>query len=102
VIVVIDSPRERIGKLEICPILKEDIVGARLAGAFVIKTATLLGLSRTTVYVGIHEPWEDNIREEEQWAEINIDRNKSQCIEKDCFKKSENYWNKGNRTEYSF
>jgi hypothetical protein len=54
------------------------IVGALLAGASVTKTATLLGVSRTTVSkVGIHELWEDNISEEEQWKKINIDREKS-------------------------
>jgi transposase-like protein len=48
-IVLSDSPCDGIGKWETCPILKEDIVGARLAGASVTKTATLLGVSRTTV-----------------------------------------------------
>jgi hypothetical protein len=39
VIVLSDSPRERIGKCETSPVLKEDIVGARLARASVTKTA---------------------------------------------------------------
>jgi hypothetical protein len=39
-------------------------------------------------YVGIHESQEDNISEEQQGAKINIDRNTSSHIEKDCFEKS--------------
>jgi hypothetical protein len=35
--VIVLSPCERIGKLEICPILKEDIIDARLVGASVTK-----------------------------------------------------------------
>jgi hypothetical protein len=38
-------------------------------------------------YVGIHESWEENISEEEQWAKISIDRKRSSYIEKDCFEK---------------
>jgi hypothetical protein len=51
VIVLSNSPCERIGKLESCPILNEDrsFVGARLAGAPVTKATTLLGVSRATV-----------------------------------------------------
>jgi hypothetical protein len=40
------------------------IVGARLAGASVAKTATLLGCIESDSlggYVGIHESWEDNM-----------------------------------------
>jgi hypothetical protein len=48
--------------------------------------------------VGIHESWEDNISEEEQWVKINIDKKKSSYIEKDCFKKSQNYCSTGDRT----
>jgi hypothetical protein len=50
VIVLSDSQCERIGKWETCPILKQ-IIGARLAGASVTKTSTLLvlGVSRATV-----------------------------------------------------
>jgi hypothetical protein len=44
-----DSPCERLGKWEDCPILKGQIVGSRLAGASVTKAATLLGVSRATV-----------------------------------------------------
>jgi predicted transcriptional regulator len=43
VIVLSDSPSENIGKWEICP------TGARLAGASVTKTSTLLGVSRAIV-----------------------------------------------------
>jgi hypothetical protein len=49
VIVLSKSPCGRIGKLETCPILKEDIVCERLSGASVTNTATLLGVSRATV-----------------------------------------------------
>jgi hypothetical protein len=50
VIVLSDSPCERIRKWEACLILKEDIIGACLAGASVVKTATLLGILRATVF----------------------------------------------------
>jgi hypothetical protein len=39
----------------------------------------------------MHESWEDNISEEEQWAKIGIDRKKSLYIVKDCFEKSQNF-----------
>jgi hypothetical protein len=38
-------------------------------------------------YVGIHESWDDRISEEEQWAKINMDRERSSYIKKDCFEK---------------
>jgi hypothetical protein len=77
------------------------IIGARLAGASVRKTATLLSVSKVTVSK-VMESWVDNISEEEQWAKINIDRKRSSYIEKDCFEKSRNYCSTcGNRTEYS-
>jgi hypothetical protein len=45
--------------------------------------------------------WED-ISEEEQWAKISIDRERSSYIEKGCFEKSQNYYSTGDsRTEYS-
>jgi hypothetical protein len=46
-----DSPCgkcEKIGTWETCPILREGIVVARLGGASVTKTATLLGVLRAT------------------------------------------------------
>jgi hypothetical protein len=42
-------------------------------------------------YVNIHESWGHNISEEEQPEEINITRNRSSSIEKNYFKKSQNY-----------
>jgi hypothetical protein len=67
----------------------------------VTKTATLLAVSRATV--SIHESWEDNISEAEQWAKINIDRKISSYIEKDCFEKSQNYCStRDSGTEFSF
>jgi hypothetical protein len=45
---------------------------------------------------------EDNISEEEQRAKINVGRKRSSYIEKDSFKKSQNYCSTGDsRTEYS-
>jgi transposase len=49
VIVLSDSLRERIGKWETYPILKEGRSLVCLAGASVTKTDTLLGASRATV-----------------------------------------------------
>jgi hypothetical protein len=46
-------------------------------------------------YVSIHETWEDNISEEEQWAKINTNRKRSSYIEKNCFEKSLNYCSTG-------
>jgi hypothetical protein len=34
----------------------------------------------------------------QQWAKVSIGRKKSSYIEKDCFEKSQNYCNTGNRT----
>jgi hypothetical protein len=46
----------------------------------------------------MHESWEDNISEEEQWAKVNIDKNRQSYIKKDCFEKSHNYCSTGERT----
>jgi hypothetical protein len=52
--------------------------------------------------VNIYESWEDNIRKLEQWAKININRDRSSYIEKNCFEKSQNYCSTGDsRIEYS-
>jgi hypothetical protein len=37
-------------------------------------------------YVDIHESWENNTSEEEQWAKINIDRKRSSYIEVNVLK----------------
>jgi hypothetical protein len=81
------------------------IIGVCSAGASVTKTSTLSGTSRVTfskVYVGVLKSWEDYISKEEKWVKINIDRKRSLYIERDCFEKSQNYCNIGDRrTEYS-
>jgi hypothetical protein len=41
------------------------------------------------------QSWEDDIREEEQWEKIRIDRRSLSYIEKDCFEKSQNYCSTG-------
>jgi hypothetical protein len=46
----------------------------------------------------MHKSWEDNISEEKQWVKININREKSSYIEKDCFKKSQNHCSRSDRT----
>jgi hypothetical protein len=46
----------------------------------------------------MHESWEDNISEEEQWVKVNTDRKRSLYIEKNCFEKSPNYCSTGGRT----
>jgi hypothetical protein len=49
-----------------------------------------------------HESWEDNIREEVQWAEINTNRERSSYNVNDYFEKLQNYCSIGDsRTEYS-
>jgi predicted transcriptional regulator len=77
------------------------IIGAHLAGATVIKTATLLGVSRMTVskvMSAYTTRGKTNINEEELWAKINTDRKRSSYIEKDYFAKSHNYCSTGERT----
>jgi hypothetical protein len=49
VIVLSDSPSERIGKWETFKFERGQIMGTRLAGASVTKTATLLVVLRVTV-----------------------------------------------------
>jgi hypothetical protein len=55
------------------------IDGVRWAGTSVIKTATLLGVSRATVFkiVGIHKSWQYIISEEDSGQ-------KSTLTERDC------------------
>jgi hypothetical protein len=50
----------------------------------------------------MHESWEYNFSKEGQWAKIGININRLLYIEKDYFKKSQNYCSTGDsRTEYS-
>jgi hypothetical protein len=74
------------------------IFGVHLAGVYVTKTDTLLGVLRVSSkgYVGIPKSWKDNITKEEQWVKINIDRKSLSYIEKYCFKKSHNCCSMGN------
>jgi predicted transcriptional regulator len=63
------------------------IVGAQLAGAFVIETATLLGISRATVSK-VMSAYTNHGKTTS--AKINIERERSSYIEKDCFEKTQN------------
>jgi hypothetical protein len=80
------------------------IVGARLAGTSVTKTATLLGALRATVSKVMStytNHGKTTSAEREQWAKINIDRKRSSYTE-GCFEKSQNYCSTGDsRTKYS-
>jgi hypothetical protein len=50
VIVLSESPRERIGKWETCPTFeREQIIGLHLTGASVSKVGTSVGVLRETV-----------------------------------------------------
>jgi hypothetical protein len=69
------------------------IVGARLAGASVIITATLLGVLRETVSkvmlaYSTHHGKPMSVKR--NMGKVTIDRNRSLYIEKDCFEKSQN------------
>jgi hypothetical protein len=68
------------------------ITDAHLAGAFVIKTTTLLGMSR--IFSKVMSAYTDHGKtisaKREQWAKIITDRNRSSYTEED-FKKSHNY-----------
>jgi hypothetical protein len=70
VIVLNDSPYERVGKWETCPVLKEDIVCAHLAGVSVVDTASLLGVSRETISK-VLSVYTNYAYEEEPWAEMS-------------------------------
>jgi hypothetical protein len=59
---------------------------------------TLIESDSSYGYVDIHESREDNISEEEQWANINTDRKRSLYIQKDCFEKSQKYCSTGDMT----
>jgi predicted transcriptional regulator len=77
------------------------IVGACLARASVIKTATLLGVSRATVskiMSACTNHGKINISKEEQWMKINTDRKKLTYTENE----SHNYCSTDDsRTKYS-
>jgi transposase len=66
------------------------IIGTCLAGASVTKTATLLGVSRATVYK-IMSAFMNHGKTTSAGVKINTDRKKLSYIEKDCFEKSQNY-----------
>jgi hypothetical protein len=97
VIVLSESPCERTGKWETCPILKEDIVGLRLAGASVIKTNTLLGYGKKQLLRLCRRA--RIMRRQHQRRGTVGGKQHSQG----CFEKSQNYCSIGDRrTEYSF
>jgi predicted transcriptional regulator len=64
------------------------IVGARLAGASVSKTATLLGVSRARVSKVMLAYMNNGKTTSAKWK-IDTDRKRSSYNEKDCFIKSE-------------
>jgi hypothetical protein len=78
---------------------REQIVGALLAGASVIKNGQIIRYIKNNSfqgYFGMHESWEDNsISKEERWLKINIYRKRLSYIGKDCFEKSQNYCSTG-------
>jgi IS30 family transposase len=79
---------------------RRQITGVCLAGASVIKTATLLGVSRDTVSEIMSAYTRQ--RQRRGRAKTTSDRMRSSYIEKDCFEKSQNYCSTNDsRTEYS-
>jgi predicted transcriptional regulator len=85
---------------------RRQIVGARLAGASVAKTAILLGASRAIVSkvmsAYMNHGKTTSAKGNSGRKSINTDRERSSYIDKDCFEKSQNYCSKGDsRTEYS-
>jgi hypothetical protein len=86
--VLTESPCERIGKLETCPILKEDRSHSDIAGASVIKTATLLGVSRANIseVMSAYMNHGKTMSAKRNSGKINIDKKRSPYIEKDYFK----------------
>jgi IS30 family transposase len=84
---------------------RRQIVGARLAGASVTNTATLLGVSTVTVSKVMsaytNRGKTTSAKRNEQQAKINTDRKRSLYTEKDCLI-SHNYCSPGDsRTKYS-
>jgi transposase len=82
------------------------IIGVRLAGASMTKTATLFGVSRASVskvmsaYTKLGKTTSAKSNSERKFS---IDRKRSLYAEKGCLKKSQNYCSTGDsRTEYSY
>jgi hypothetical protein len=101
VILLSDSPNERIGKLEtFCDFERGQIVDDCLAGASVTKTTTLLGLSIATVSKVRSECMNcgNTTSAKRKIGKNQTDGNRSSYIEKDCSEKSRNYCSTGNRT----
>ena len=88
VIVLSDSPCERITKWETCPILKRTDRWCAFSWSICDKNWHVVRCSESDnvkCYVGMHASWEDNISEEEEWAKINTDRKISPYTEEDFF-----------------
>jgi hypothetical protein len=71
------------------------IVGACLAEKSVIKTATLLGVSRATVSTVMSAYMTASAKMNRARIRVNTDRKQLSCIEKDCFEKSQKYCSTG-------
>jgi hypothetical protein len=88
VIVLSDSPCERIAKWETCPILKRTDRWCAFNWSICDKNCHVVRCSESDsvkCYVGIHVSWEDNISEEEEWPKIKIDRKISPFTEENIF-----------------
>jgi transposase len=76
------------------------IVGARLAGTSVTKTATMLGVSRTTVseVMSAYTNHGKTTVNRNSGRKSTLTQKRSSYIVKDCFEKSQNYCRASDRT----
>lgn len=86
------------GKWETCPNLTEgrSLVRVWLEYLWQERPVTLLGVEREREslwgYVGMHESWEDNISDEEQWANIGTERTRCSQIIVTCEGRMQHRW----------